>query len=166
MLSISCTEYVPFVSSRLKLPQSNHYTEANQENTMRLRRNQLCPIHRPTLLRKRGNPKRKSASAGWAFGASKILIIPGDTGNSDPTVKCGSYSTGRSLHRMASALSARKRSATMATSCPTISIPEEWEGHGETIIRITFRRSIGGAMGKRDRAEGDLWPVRHISLAP
>jgi len=37
---------------------------------------------------------------------------------------------------------------------------------GETTILKTSRLSIGGVTGKRDRAEGDLWPVRYISLAP
>jgi hypothetical protein len=53
----------------------------------------------------------------------------------------------------------------MATLCPTISILEEWEERGEMIIRKTFRLSTGGATGKRDRAEVDLWPVRYIFLA-
>jgi hypothetical protein len=46
-----------------------------------------------------------------------------------------------------------------------IAILEEWEERGEMIIRKTFRLSTGGATGKRDRAEVDLWPVRHIFLA-
>ena len=37
---------------------------------------------------------------------------------------------------------------------------------GETTTRKTFGLSTGGVTGKRDRAEGDLWPVHYISLAP
>jgi hypothetical protein len=37
---------------------------------------------------------------------------------------------------------------------------------GETTILKTSRLSIGNVTGKRDRAEGDLGPVRYISLAP
>ena len=48
----------------------------------------------------------------------------------------------------------------------TTSSPKAWEGPGETTTRKTFRLSTDGATGKRDRAEGDLWPVRYISLAP
>jgi len=51
-----------------------------------------------------------------------------------------------------------KSSPTIATSCPTISIPVEWAEHGETITRLTFKLSIGGVTGKRDRAEVDFWP--------
>jgi hypothetical protein len=35
---------------------------------------------------------------------------------------------------------------------------------GETTFLKTSRLSIGGVMGKKDRAEGDLWPVHYISL--
>ncbi len=44
----------------------------------------------------------------------------------------------------------------MEISFPTTSIPAAWEGHGETIILRIFRRSTGGATGKKDRAEGDV----------
>jgi hypothetical protein len=53
----------------------------------------------------------------------------------------------------------------MATLCPTILVPEAWEERGETTIQITFRRSTGGAMGKRDQAEGDLWPKCCLSYS-
>jgi hypothetical protein len=59
---------------------------------------------------------------------------------------------------VANAPSVTNRSLIMATSCPTISNRGAWEEHGETTIRKTFRRSIGGATGKRDRAEGDRRP--------
>lgn len=49
--------------------------------------------------------------------------------------------------------------------CPTTSIPAEWEERGETIILKTFRQSAGGAMGKRDRAEVDLWPECCLSYS-
>jgi len=120
---------------------------------MRLRRNQLCP--RFTTLSSAAAEKRsreRNGRARWASGALKIRIIPGDTGNSALTVRCGSSSTRRSLHRMASAHSARKGSPTMVTLCPTMSIPEEWEEPGETIIRRTFRQFTGGATGRRGRA--------------
>jgi hypothetical protein len=52
--------------------------------------------------------QEKSASARWAFGASKTRIIPGDTGNSARTAKCGNFSTGRLSPRRAYAPSAMK----------------------------------------------------------
>jgi len=79
--------------------------------------------------------QKKNASARSEFGALKIRIIPGDTGNSDPTAKCGSSSTGRSPSRMDSALSARRGSPSTATWCPTTSIPVVW--------RCVERRSSG-----------------------
>jgi len=38
--------------------------------------------------------------------------------------------------------------------------PAAWAPPGGTTIRETFRRSTGGATGRRDRPEDDLWPVR------
>ena len=105
--------------------------------------------------------QKKNASARSEFGALNIRIIPGDTGNSDPTAKCGSSSTGRSPSRMDSALSARRGSPSTATWCPTTSIPVVWEVRGETIIRKTFKLSTGGATGKRDRAEGNAGALRY-----
>jgi hypothetical protein len=43
----------------------------------------------------------------------------------------------------------------LTTSCPTISIPKEWEGRGETIIRTISRRCTGCVMETRDRAEAE-----------
>ena len=63
---------------------------------------------------------------------------------------------------MASALSARKDSPTTATWYLTTFIPAVWEEHGETTILTTFRQPTGGVTGKRDRAEGDLWPCANF----
>ena len=123
---------------------------------MRLRRNQLCPFTAPSSAVEERQSQEKNASARWAFGASKTRIIPGDTGNSAPTAKCGNSSTGRLPPNVASAHFVTNRSMIMATSYPTISIPAAWAGHGETTTRRTFRQFTGGATGKRDRAEYDL----------
>jgi len=51
---------------------------------------------------------------------------------------------------MAYAPFATSRSVITAISCPTTSIPEEWEERGGTTIRTTFRQFTGGATEKRD----------------
>ena len=132
---------------------------------MRLRRNQLCPLHRSLSSAEAEKQFReRNGRARWEFGALKTRIIPGDTGNFGPTAKCGSSSTGRSPSRMDSAPSARRGSPSTATWCPTTSIPAAWAERGGTIIRTTSRLSTGGATEKRGRAEGNAGRMPPILL--
>ena len=85
---LSCRILHPSPSTQARQSQSGGNHETPPEST-------LPDPPLPLLLRKRGKSQEKSASARWAFGASKICIIPGDTGNSARTAKCGNSSTGR-----------------------------------------------------------------------
>jgi hypothetical protein len=49
--------------------------------------------------------------------------------------------------------------STAARSFPTISSQEEWEQHGEMIIRTTSRLCIAGATEKKGRKGVDNCPV-------
>ena len=102
--------------------------------------------------------RERSVSARWECVESMISSTLEDTGRSARMRKCESSWIKKSLPKTASARSAKKSSPTIPTSYPTISIPVAWEERGETTILRTFRRSTGGAMGKRDRAGGDLSP--------
>ena len=162
------------VDSRSRLPSKvilnnapliGHF-KSKAEEAMRLRRNQLCPIHRSHFCCGREQIPREKRQR--QMGVRRI---------EDPHHPRG-YRELRSNGEMRKLLDrkivaqngkcalCKERSPITATSCPTTSIPAAWAERGETIILKTSRLSIGGAMGKRDRAEGDLWPVRYISLAP
>ena len=122
---------------------------------MRLRRNQLCPIHRSVSCCGRG-----------AISKSKRARQLGVRRIDDPHHPRG-YREIRSNAEMrklmdrkiaaqiASALYARSGSPTTATSCRTTLAHEAWEERGGTIIRTTFRLSIGGAMEKKVQAGRD-----------
>jgi len=138
-------------------------TQTNQENIMRPHRNQLCPIHRSRFCCGREAIPREKRQRQMGVRRIEDSHHPRGTGNSAPTVKCGNSSTGRSSLSAVNAHSARRSSPTTPMSCRTISIHAAWEEHGETIIRKTSRRSIGGATGKRDRAEDDFWPEYCLS---
>ena len=122
---------------------------------MRLRRNQLCPIHRSLACCGRG-PVFKGKPA-RQMGVRRI---------DDPQHPRG-YREIRSNAEMrkvmdrkiaaqtAFALSARGSSRITATSFRTISIPVGWEERGGTIIPTTSRQSTGGATEKRAQAGRD-----------
>ena len=132
---------------------------------MRLRRNQLCPIHRSLFCCGREAIPREKRQR--QMGVRRI---------EDPHHPRG-YRELRSNGEMRKLLDrkivaqngkcalCKDSSRTTATSYPTTSIPAAWEEHGETTIRRTFRQSTGGATGKRDLAEGDLRPVRYFLLS-
>lgn len=122
---------------------------------MKLRRNQLCPLHRSfACCGREPIPKERRACQ---MGVRRV---------DDPQHPRG-YREIRSNTEMrklmdrkiaaqtACALSARGSSRITATSFRTTSIPVEWEERGGTTIPTTFRLFTGGATGKRDRAEGE-----------
>jgi len=100
------------------------------------------------------------ASTSWESVASTIPTTREDIGRSVQTRKCENCWTRRLWSKMGTVRSAMKNSPTTATSYPITSIPAAWAPPGGTTIRETFRRSTGGATGRRDRPEDDLWPVR------
>ena len=101
-----------------------------------------------------GSMPGKNGIRGLAFSAWKIRTIHAAIANSDHQQRCGSYSTGRSPSRAGNAESATTRLPSAARSSPTISNPEEWEEHEETIIQTTSKLCTNGATNKRDRNEG------------
>ena len=125
---------------------------------MRLRRNQLCPLHRSLFCCGRETISREKRKRQMGVRRVDDFQHPRGSGRSARMRKCESSWIKKSLPKTASARSAKKSSPTIPTSYPTISIPVAWEERGETTILRTFRRSTGGAMGKRDRAGGDLSP--------
>ena len=121
---------------------------------MKLRRNEYCPIHRSLFCCGREQAKQ-GGRHGLAFSASKIHIILAGIASFVHQPRCASCSTGRLPSRAGNAESATTHLPTAAKSSPTISSREEWEQHDGTIIRITSRRYIDGAMEKKDRKEPD-----------
>jgi hypothetical protein len=117
---------------------------------MRLRRNQICPIHRSLSCCGREATQRREHHGSWAFGESRMLSIPEDTGNSVRMRKCGNCSIGRSSPRAVIVASAAPRSQIAVTSFLTISARGAWEGHGEMITRKTFRPFTCGATARGD----------------
>ena len=58
---------------------------------MRLRRNQLCPIHRSRFLLRQGSDFKESDEHGsWESVASTIPNTREDIGRSVPMLRCGS----------------------------------------------------------------------------
>jgi hypothetical protein len=137
------------------------FSHSNQENTMKLRSNEFCPIHRSLSCCGR-EPVQKTRRA-KQFGVQRI---------DDPNHPRG-YRELRSnremrrlmnrkiLSREGSAGSARRRSLTIRTSFQIISIPKAWEERGETIILTISRLRIGGAMERRGQAEYRLRCMGH-----
>ena len=117
---------------------------------MKLRRNQLCPIHRSRTCCGR-EPIRKE----------KILQV-GVRLIEDPHHPRG-YRELRSPAEMRKLLNARLSSTTgfagfailnsetLTTWYPIMKIRKEWEGLGETIIHVTSEPSTGGAILKKDQ---------------
>ena len=58
---------------------------------MRLRRNEYCPIHKSISCCGREQTPYDAQIMQPGVRASKIRIIRGDIGNSDPQQKCGSF---------------------------------------------------------------------------
>ena len=75
---------------------------------MRLRRNQLCPIHRSLFCCGREAISRENERARWESAALTIPTTREDTAKSARTRKCESYWTRRLWPKTASALSAMK----------------------------------------------------------
>ena len=129
---------------------------------MRLRRNQLCPIHTLIPVAAGRRLREKSARAKWEYVASTIPSTREGIERSARMRKCGSCWTRRLWPREANAVSAMKSSPTTLTSYPTTSALAAWAERGEMTIRTTFRLSTGGATEKRDRAEADAAIRRFI----
>ena len=131
---------------------------------MRLRRNQLCPIHRSQSCCGRETIPQEKRQRQLGIRRIDDLQHPRGYREFARMGKCESCWTRRLWRRKANAASAMRSSPTTATLCPTTSIPVVWEERGETTIRTTSRLSTGGATGKRGRAEGDVGAVRNRSL--
>jgi hypothetical protein len=84
----------------------------------------------------------------WASDESRMPVIPGDTGNSDPMRRCGSCSMEISSLRTATAPSSGEFTD-YSDVVPDHISPRGMGGAGETIIRKTFRLSAGGAIGRK-----------------
>jgi hypothetical protein len=123
---------------------------------MRLRRNQLCPIHRSQFWCGREAIPRERRQR--QLGVRRI----------DDHHHPRGYREIRSNVEMRKLLD--KKIVTQNCECAICNEkftdysdivqdhinPAAWEEHGETIIRTTFRLSTGGATERRDRAEADL----------
>jgi hypothetical protein len=120
------------------------------KKSMKLRRNQYCPIHR-SLSCCGGEPVSKGRRA-RRLGVQRVE----DTHHPRGYRELRSKAEMRKLldrklsSRTDNAPFARWRLPTMVTSFPTTSIPEEWEDRAETTIRRTFRQCTGGVMARRD----------------
>jgi hypothetical protein len=125
----------------------------SRRKSMRLRRNQSCPIHRSLCCCGRETvSKMRSIRQMGVQRIDDLRIIPVVIVNSVPMLRCGNCSIARSWRRTENAGSARTHSRTTTTSCQTISIPKAWEEPGEMITLTISRLCIGGAMEKRDQA--------------
>lgn len=128
---------------------------------MRLRRNQVCPIHRSQFCCGREAIPRETRQR--QLGVRRI---------DDSQVPRG-YREIRSNAEMRKLMD--KKILTQGGECgichekftdygdivPDHISPAEWVERGEMITRTTSRLSTGGAMGKRDRAEVDFGSVRY-----
>jgi hypothetical protein len=127
------------------------FETSRSEESMKLRRNQYCPIHRSrSCCGPRIGPEGKGGSDALACNASKTRTTPGDIANSAPKQRCGRYLIERLSNRTGNAPSVRWPSPTTTTSFLTTLIPEAWEVRGETTIRRTFRQCTSGVTAKRD----------------
>ena len=119
---------------------------------MKLSRNEYCPIHRSRFCCGRQQSKKERK---LRLGVQRVEDPhhPRGIASFVHQPRCASCSTGRSPSRAESAESATRLLSIAARSSPTISSQEEWEQHDETIIRITFRLCIDGAMARRGRKE-------------
>ena len=118
--------------------------------SMKLRRNQYCPIHRSRSCC--GRELVQKASKVRRLGVQRIEDPHHPRGYRELRSKAemGNCSIDKSLSRTGNAPSARWRSPTITTSCPTTLIREGWEDRAETTIRRTFRQCTSGATVKRD----------------
>jgi hypothetical protein len=125
--------------------------ERLEEESMKLRRNQYCPIHRSLFCC--GRELVQKASKLRRLGVQRIEDAhhPGDTASFAPKQRCGSSLIEKLLNRTGNAPSVRWRSHTVTTSFPTTLIPEEWAGRGETTIPTIFRQCISGVTARRGR---------------
>ena len=110
--------------NRVCIFSAGNTTTPLQEKAMRLRRNQLCPIHRSPLFVVAGKRSReKNASAGVESVASTIPNTHEGTERSARMRKCESCWTGRLSPKTERVQSATKSSPTTPTSYPTTSVP-------------------------------------------
>ncbi len=124
---------------------------------MRLRRNQLCPIHRSLFCCGREAIPREKRQR--QMGVRRI---------EDPHHPRG-YRELRSNGEMRKLLDrkiatqngfcalCKERFTNYGDIVPDHISPVVWEERGGTITRRTFRQFTGGATGRRDQAECDIW---------
>jgi hypothetical protein len=120
---------------------------------MRLRCNQVCPIHRSFSccgreavqktrparqlgVRRIEDPSHLRGYREFRSNGEMRMLVNGKIVSQNG--KCGS------------AVSVVPSSRTIAISCQTTSARGEWAGHGEMITRIISRLLTGGATGRRD----------------
>ena len=133
---------------------------------MRLRRNQLCPLHRSLFCCGReAKPRERRQRQMGGSPHRGPTPSPGIPGNPLKRRDAEAPSTGRSSPRRASAPSVWRGSPSTPTSCPTTFTPAVWAEPGGTITRTTSKPSTGGATARRDRAEGDFRPERYFLLS-
>ena len=119
---------------------------------MKLRRNQLCPIH--DLVSVVGASKfGKNLQDEWVFNGLKTRIARGDIENSGHQRKCGNYWIAKLSRRTGYVRFAPRNLLTTTTLCQITKSPRGWEEHGEMIIRTISKQRIGGATEKKDQAE-------------
>ena len=135
------------------------------EDSMRLRRNQLCPIHRSLACcgREPAHNERRTRQ----MGVRRIDDSQHPRGYREirSNAEMRKLMDRKIAAKTACALSARDSSPTIATSFPITSIRVGWEEHGGTIIPTTSRRCIGAAISEKDRngASAVLEWYPHIS---
>ena len=119
---------------------------------MRLRTNEPCPIHRSlSCCGRELIPKPKLLR----LGVQRVEDPHHPRGYREvrSPAEMRKLLNRKSGDRAAYARSATKNSLITTTLFRTTGIPREWEGRGETIIRIISRRCIGGATKRRDQHE-------------
>lgn len=130
---------------------------------MRLRTNELCPIHRSlTCCGRESLPRPKLVR----LGVQRIEDPHHPRGYRElrSRPRCESCLTVRSANRRAYAQFATKSSQTLTTSSPTIEIRRGWAERGETIIRTISKPHIGGVTKRGDHSEW-ISESKHVARA-
>jgi hypothetical protein len=117
---------------------------------MRLRRNQLCPIHRSLVCCGREDAPKFVEPRQLGVRRIEDQHHPRGYRELRSNAEMRKLLNRKIVSQTGSARCAAVNSQIMATWCRITLTLVEWEGPGETIIRTTFRLSTGGATEKRD----------------